>query len=171
MCEAVVSIGRILKPVGLRGELKIGLLTDFPERFEALQEVSIQTKEGRNQRCRITRMRYGPPFVYLIFEGLSSPEAVAHLQGGIVQVPETERVVLPEGTYFQSDFLGMEVFLENKVCLGKIEEMIETGSNDVFVVRHLEGEYLIPALQEIILSIDIENKRMIVDPPEGLLTL
>ncbi len=170
MRESLVAIGKILKPVGLKGELKVKLLTDFPERFEALPEVSIKTQEGQTERCQISRMRYGPPFIYLMFEGLSSREAVAHLQGGVLQIPQSERVSLPEGGYFRSDFVGMAVFLKNEDCIGKIESIIETGSNDVFVVKDGERENLIPALRTIIMNIDFKKKRMTIDPPEGLLS-
>lgn len=166
-----MTIGKIIKPIGLQGELRIGLLTDFPERFEALESVSVRTKEGQNLRYRIARVRYGPPYVYLIFEGLSSREAVAPLQGGLLQIPEDERICLPEGEYFQSDLIGMDVFLERGVCLGVIESIIETSSNDIFVVKDSEREYLIPALHDIILQVDLAKKRMTVDPSKGLLAL
>jgi len=161
LCETFVTIGKIVKPIGLHGEVKIFPLTDFPERFEGLQDVMVQTKEGQHRRYCIAQMRYGPPFV-------SSRDAVQFLRGGLLQVSEHDRVSLPDGGYFQSDLIGLDVYSVEGSYLGIITDVIETGSNDVFVVRDREREYLIPALQNIIKTIDLKEKRMVIDPPEGL---
>ncbi len=171
MQEAKVTIGKIVKPFGVRGELKVFPLTDFPERFQSLKEVTVQTKEARHLRYRLSQVRVRPPFVYIAFEGISCPEEADAIRGGLIQIPESERLVLPKGEYYQSDLVGLEVYQLEGPYLGKITEIVETGVNDLFVVKDNQREILIPALRKIVKHIDLEQNRMEIDPPEGLLTL
>jgi len=168
----VITIGKILKPVGLRGEVKVLLLTDFPERFKSLREVIVQTKEKQEQeQYQIEYVRFGLPFVYITFAGLSSSAQVDSLIGGLIQLPEEQRVPLPEGSYYQFELQGMDVYLEEGTLLGKVNQVLQTGSNDVFVVKSGEREYLIPALRTVVREIDLTKKRMMIRPVEGLLDL
>ncbi|MBI3803303.1 MAG: 16S rRNA processing protein RimM [Nitrospirae bacterium] len=166
-----ITIGTILKPVGLRGELKIALLTDFPERFEKCRDVTIKTKEGESQPVEIESVRYLSPFVYLRLKGHASLEDVEPLVGGSILIPDQERMPLPEGSYYHFEIEGLDVFLEDGTPLGTVERILQTGSNDVYQVRHGEKEYLIPALLSIVREIDLPKKRMVIRPPEGLLEL
>ncbi len=172
MDKDVITIGKILKPVGLRGEVKVLLLTDFPERFKSLREVIVQTKEKQEQeQYQIEYVRFGLPFVYITFAGLSSSAQVDSLIGGLIQLPEEQRVPLPEGSYYQFELQGMDVYLEEGTLLGKVNQVLQTGSNDVFVVKSGEREYLIPALRTVVREIDLTKKRMMIRPVEGLLDL
>ena len=158
-----------MKPVGLRGEVKVLLLTDFPERFEMLREVVVQTKEDEEQQLQIGHVRYGPPFVYITFSGLCSVTQVDPFIGGLIQIPEEQRVSLPEGSYYQFELQGMNVYLEEGVFLGKVDQIFQTGSNDVFVVKSGKREYLIPALHAVVKKIDLSKREMIIHPIDGLL--
>ena len=171
MPEDLITIGKILKPVGLRGEVKVLLLTDFPDRFKTLREVIVQTKEEEQQRYHVEHLRYGPPFVYIIFVGLSSVDQVDALIGGLIQIPAEERVALPEGSYYQFELQGIDVYLQDGAFLGKVDHILQTGSNDVFVVKGSKKEYLIPALHTVVKEIDISKRRMIIHPMDGLLDL
>jgi 16S rRNA processing protein RimM len=166
----LITIGKILKPVGLRGEVKVLLLTDFPDRFKALREVIVQTKSER-QQYQIDHVRYGAPFVYITFAGFSSADQVDILIGGLIQIPEEQRVPLPEGSYYQFELQDIDVYLEDGTFLGKVNQILQTGSNDVFVVKSDTREYLIPALHTIVKEIDISKKRMMIHPMDGLLEL
>lgn len=168
MHKDLIAIGKILKPVGLRGEVKVLLLTDFPDRFKLLQEVIVQTRE-ESQQLHIDHVRYGPPFVYITFTGFSSVTEVDPLIGGLIQIPEEERVPLPEGSYYQFELQGMDVYLEEGTFLGKVDQIFQTGSNDVFVVKSGEREYLIPALHTVVKKIDISKREIIIHPMDGLL--
>jgi 16S rRNA processing protein RimM len=169
--KEVITIGKILKAVGLRGEVKVLLLTDFPERFKLLREVIVQTQEEEPQQVEIDHVRYGPPFIYLTFTGLSSVTQVEPLIGGLIQIPEEQRVSLPEGSYYQFELQGMDVYLEEGTLLGKVDQVLQTGSNDVFVVKSGEREYLIPALHTVVKKIDLFKREMIIHPMDGLLDL
>lgn len=171
VCEAAVAIGKILKPIGLHGEVKVFPLTDFPERFEALQEVTVRTEADCLIRYPISRVRHRPPFVYLTFSGLTSIEQVAFLRGGMLQISEAERVSLPEGYYFQSELIGLSVYLQEGAFLGTITNVLEAGGNDLFIVEGNQREYLIPTIKKVVKEIDLNQKRMVIDPIEGLLDL
>ncbi|MEO2055755.1 MAG: ribosome maturation factor RimM [Nitrospira sp.] len=168
MSRAYITIGKILGPVGLRGELKIFSLTDIPNRFDHLTDVIVETSEGRHQAIRIDRVRYGR-YVYLSFSGLTSIEKVEFLKGAFIQIPEEERLPLPEGSYYHSELTGLEVVLEDGTRLGILEEIYETGSNDVYAVRSGKREVLIPALRKFVKSVDLAENRMVIIPVEGLI--
>lgn len=165
----MITIGKILKPVGLRGEVKVSLLTDFPDRFKTLREVMVQTKDERQQQHSIDHVRYGLPFVYITFAGLSSLDQVDPLIGGLIQIPEEELAALPEGSYYQFELQGIDVYLEEGTFLGKVDQILQTGSNDVFVVKCGAKEYLIPALRAVVKEINIPKRQMIIHPINGLL--
>jgi len=169
--EDKVTIGKIVKPFGVHGEVKVFPLTDVIERFQSLEEVTIQTKKGEHLRYRLSEVRLRPPFIYVAFEGIDCREDVDAIRGGLIQVPVSERISLPEGEYFQSDLIGLEVYHDNGTYVGEITEIVETGANDLFVVQEGKREMLIPALRKIVKLIDLKRNRMEIDPPEGLLTL
>ncbi len=93
------------------------------------------------------------------------------LRGAEVQVAEEERVALPEDHYFRDDLIGIDVYLEGEVLLGKVDSILATGGNDVYVVKKDDREYLIPALKSVVKKIDILKKEMVIFPMEGLLDL
>ncbi|MFY9269991.1 MAG: ribosome maturation factor RimM [Candidatus Manganitrophaceae bacterium] len=165
----MITIGRVLKSVGLRGELKISPLTDFPERFDSLEEVLIETKEGQTDLYRIEGVRHGPPFVYLHLAGLTSVEMAQSLAGGVLLIPDEKRIPLPKGSYYHFEIEGLDVYLEDGVFLGKVDEIIRTGSNDVYVVRQGGKEYLIPALVSVVRKISLSEGKMVISPMNGLL--
>ncbi len=169
--EDWVTIGKILKPVGLQGEVKVGLLTDFPNRFDTLNEVTLLTQAHERLRFKIDNVRYGLPFVYLRFSELHTVEEVECLKGAYLQVPESERVALPKESYFHSDLIGLHVYTQDGECIGQVKEILEMGNNDMFVVRKGTDESLIPAIKKFVLAIDLERKRMDINVIEGLLDL
>ena len=154
--------------MGLRGEMKVSPLTDFPERFNNLREVRIQTKKGLSS-YEIERASYRNPFVYISLKGLSSSEEARSLAGGLIQIPEEDRIALPEGSYYQFEIKGLDVYLEGGRFLGKVTDILRTGANDVYVVGQGEKEYLIPALRSVVKEINLSEKRMTLHPMEGLL--
>ncbi len=169
LSKAFITIGKILGPVGLRGEVKVFALTDFPNRFDRLTEVIVETRDGQHQAIRIGRVRYGPRYVYATFSGLTSIEKVDFLRGAFIQIPEEDRLPLPEGSYYQSELIGLDVYLEDGSSIGTLEEIYETGSNDIYAVRSGKHEVLIPALRKFVTSVDLEQKRMVITPVKGLI--
>jgi 16S rRNA processing protein RimM len=165
----LVTIGKVLKPWGVKGELKIESLTDFPERFRSLTRVFLTSPRGKQLSCPVAgaQVRNGVP--YLRFEGYDVPEKARELAGMLVQVPEEETVPLPEGSYYWYELIGMEVVSETGEALGVITDIFRTGSNDVYVVKRGRKEFSLPATREVIRQVDRKAKRMVIHVIEGLL--
>jgi 16S rRNA processing protein RimM len=166
-----VTIARVLKPVGLRGELKAEPLSDVPGRFEELvsKPVFLSNEDGDSWSFTVDGVRARNGFVYLSFREITTLEEASRFIKAELQVDRSEVPVLPEGYYYHFDLIGLSVILEGKGRLGKLEEVFQTGSNDVFVVRDGELEYLIPAIRSVVLKIDLIAREMLVRSMEGML--
>ncbi len=166
-----ITIGWIVSAVGLRGEVKCALMTDFPKRFFSLEAVVVETKEGRRYPLQIERVRHRAHFVYLIFKGISSREQAEPLKNGRIQIKEEDRTPLPPDHYYQYEIEGLSVYLEEGTCLGKVASVLTTGGNDVYIVKQNRREYLIPAIKSVVKKIDLVKREMTICPMEGLLDL
>jgi 16S rRNA processing protein RimM len=165
----LITIGKVSKPFGVKGEMKIEPMTDFPERFKDLRRVYLVSPAGKEIVCAVQTVRYAGGVPYLLFGGYDSPEQARTLNGWLVKVPEEEAVPLPEGSYYWFELIGMEVFSEGGDKLGTIVDIFETGSNDVYVVKRGRKEIYIPATQEVIRQVDRAAKRMIIHLMDGLM--
>lgn len=172
MTEMAV-IGKIVKPYGVHGELKVRPYSDFPERVRSLTRVFLETG-GTDKAYQVRDAFIHGRFWVLSLIGISTPEAAAQLKGVLVKIPLSERVPLPEGSYYLDELIGLKVYTVNGVLLGTVSEILQTGSNDVYVVDRAgspegTGQLLIPALKTVVVGIDPALKRMEVVLPEGLL--
>jgi len=161
-----LAIAQIVAPHGLRGEVRAILLTEFPERFGSLREVCLG-EEG--QPVPLERYRFHRGQVVLKLGGCDTRNQAEELRKVLVQVPLDETVPLPEGTYYIYQILGLQAWTEEDEFLGEVAEVLETGANDVYVLRGgPHGEILVPALESVVLEIDLERGRMLVRLPPGL---
>jgi 16S rRNA processing protein RimM len=165
----LIIIGKAVKPFGVKGEMKIEPMTDFPERFRGLRRVYLVSPAGREIVCDVRSVRYAGETPVLLFDGYDSPEKARSLNGWFVKLPEEEAIPLPEGTYYWFELIGMEVVSEAGEKLGTIVDIFETGSNDVYVLKRGRKETYIPATREVIRQVDKQAKRMTIRVPEGLL--
>jgi 16S rRNA processing protein RimM len=165
----LITIGRIVKVVGLKGEVKVLPFTRDPKRFGRLLSVYIVSPEGKERRSRIKGVRYGKGGVILSLEGYHTPEEASGLLNYLIKIPKRDLEPLPEGEYYIFELLGIEVFTDEGVSIGKLTDILSTGSNDVYVVRKGTNEYLIPAIREVVKEIDVERRKMVIHPMEGLL--
>lgn len=157
-----MAVGRVLGPFGLNGELKVQSLTDNPRRFSPRSKLWVGT-----QPVTVTRARQAQGYVYLMLKGFADRTSVEKFRHAIVQVPESDLPALPPGEFYRFQLVGLSVIDRAGNVLGIIEEVLETGANDVYRVRDPEGkEILIPALPDAVVSVDLEAKRIVVDPPE-----
>jgi len=166
----LITIGRVQKPHGVKGELKIELLTDHPDRFASLSRVFLTSPRGEERQCTVAAVRSGrdgKPL--LLLTGYDSPEKARELNGWLVQIPEEEAVPLPEGQYYWFELIGMEVESESGERLGRIVDIFPTGSNDVYVMQAGQREIYLPATKEVIRQVDRTAKRMVIHVMEGLL--
>lgn len=160
MTQEFVIIGKIVAPHGVRGDVRVAVLTDFPDRFETLKTVHLDTGEV----LEVVDVRFHKQFVLLRFAKLESMNAVEHLRGKLLRVKREDAVVLPEGHYYFFDIIGLTVYTIAGECLGNITDIISTGANDVYVVDRKNGKStLVPALKKVVRQIDIVNKKMVVE--------
>jgi 16S rRNA processing protein RimM len=156
-----VAVGRVLAPSGLRGELKVQPLTDNPARLRPKSRLW-----AGKQAVTIATSRTARGYVYLTFKGFHDRTSVEKFRHAILQVPESALPPLPEGAFYRFQLLGLMVVDREGRAIGTLEEVIETGANDVYRVRAPNGgDVLIPALSDVIVSVDLDTRRMVVDPP------
>ena len=166
-----ITIGKIVKTRGIRGEVKVLPLTDIPDRFEHLDSVHVVLPDGRVQLLNIEGASYHRGCAFLCFEGYTSLEQAERLVGSSLAVDRKTSPKLPDGVYYHYEILDADVYTEQGEFLGKVTDILETGSHDVYVVRHEGKEYLIPSISEIVLTIDRELRKIIIRPIDGLLEL
>lgn len=162
--EGFRAIGRVERPFGLKGEIKILPLTDFPERFKADARVFIQ---GAPRRVRSSRWQKGRVYVFL--DGVGHVNAAEALRGALVEIPEDDLPAFAEGEYYIDQIEGCEVVTGEGASLGKVREVLTPGANDVYVVsRAGEKDLLVPALRDVVRLVDVEARRITVELPPGL---
>jgi 16S rRNA processing protein RimM len=163
-----LAIGRVVRAHGLRGELSVAVLTEFPERFKTTEWVYLGN-EYEATPYRLKSFRWHKQNVLLTLEGLSDRTQAEALQGQFVQVPLTEAVPLPEGSYYLYQVIGLQVQATTGEILGQIADILETGANDVYVVKQADREVLLPAIPEVIKQIDLERGVVVVQVIDGLI--
>lgn len=166
---AFVAVGKLRRPHGVRGEILMEVLTDFPERLTEGMLLYI----GNEQRpLRLVKRRYHRDALLVTFEGYETPEAVGEFRNLYVFIPTTELAPLDEGDYYHHQILGLRVVDETGAELGTIVEIIETGANDVYVVRQEGGrDILLPAIDPVILDVNLNSGEMHVHLLPGLVDL
>jgi 16S rRNA processing protein RimM len=168
----LVAVAKAVRVRGLRGELVAELLTDFPERFEGLEELVAVAPDGKRMTLKLEDHWLQGERIILKFAGYDAIEAATALVGYEFAVPESERVELDEDEFYDWELIGCRVETVEGEKLGFVSEVLRTGGDaEVLVIEKAEadGEYLIPLAETICVEIDIENKLIRVDPPEGLL--
>ncbi len=163
-----VRIGRILRPQGKAGEVKVEPWLTPLDKYLGLREVLAEGNEGQGRPYAVEAGRLMGGAVILKLRGVASIEQAEALRGQFLSAEREDLPPLPEGDYYWEDLEGLEVFDEGGACLGKIKGAFPTGSNDVLIIEG-EQEVLLPALKEVILEVDPEGGRMVVRLPEGLL--
>ena len=174
-----LTLARLLRPHGIRGEIAAEILTDFPERLTKLREVWLwdanagASADAIVERCWLSVARGGQ--AVFKFAGVERIEDVEKFRGLEVQVPLSERMELPAGSYFISELVGCEVW--EIIAAGEAEELetklgivsgVQEGGTPVLEVESADGEVLIPLATEICRRIDVKARRIEVVMPEGL---
>jgi len=155
-----------VRPWGILGEVKVEILTDWPERFALLERVYLGEEATP---CRLERVRLHQGYALLKLAGYDDRSAAEALRGQVVQVPHEEAMPLDEGEYYVYQIEGLEVWTDEGESLGRVVEVLFTGSNEVYVVHGPRGEVLIPAIADVILKVDLEDRRLIVHLMDGLI--
>lgn len=170
--ESLVIVARAVKTKGLKGELVAEVLTDFPERFELISELAGIGARGERKQLKLERFSFHNDRVVLKFAGYDSIESAQALVGFEFGVPEAERVQLATDEFYDWELEGCAVETNHGSAVGTVRGLLRTGGVEVVVVEDEAGrESLIPLAQSIVIDIDISRKRIVIDPPEGLLDL
>lgn len=148
-----IIIGKIGAAHGVRGDMKVYPLTDFPDRFNTIKKAFIDDKE-----INIISTRYQNNFVVMKVKGVNSREEVARYTNKLLKINRSDVPPLNEGEYYSFDIIGLKVINQDDVVLGEIIEILKTGSNDVYITKTPEGkQLLIPALKKVVTEINIEE--------------
>lgn len=165
---ALIVVGRVVRPHGLRGEMRIHPDTDFPERLSAIRHVTL-LKNKESMQASVVSIRAHGTAVLLKLESIDTIEAASRWRDAAVAVRREQAAPLEAGRHYISDVLGLRVETEDGQFLGTVTEVLRTGSNDVYVVRGAAGEVLVPAISTVVLTIDVARSRMIIRPMPGML--
>ncbi|MDA0737898.1 MAG: ribosome maturation factor RimM [Nitrospirae bacterium] len=161
-----VTVGKIVKPFGVRGQVRVLSLTDVPGRLENLREVRLETVSGETLLTEVADVRCEGRSYLVRFTAFSSPEEAGAYRGAWLKIPQSEVPPAPEGHHYQFELIGLTVKEESGNVLGVLEEVIETPAQHLFVIRGQGREYLLPALKKMFVKVDIPGQEMIVVPKE-----
>ncbi len=158
-----ITIGKIVKPFGVKGEVRVESLSDVPGRFEGLKAVTLESPTGRTLSTAVTRVRRGGPDSYVLgLESFSTPEEAAVFRGALLKIPRGQTPPLPEGHYYEFELIGLTVLEEGGRVLGTLDDIVETPGGHVFVAHSDRGEVLIPATRTTVASVDVGRGIMVV---------
>jgi 16S rRNA processing protein RimM len=160
---SVAIVGVVAGSWGYDGEVKVQPHTDNPQRFAVGNYLQAQ-----GQALQIEGCRWHQGLALIKFRGIETKEDAEHLHGVRLEVPLDEVPSLSPDSYYHFQIMDMEVWTESGDFLGTVEDILSTGSNDVYVVRQGDSEVLVPAMQDVVLEVDLEKGRITVDLPEGL---
>jgi 16S rRNA processing protein RimM len=162
-----MAIGRIVQPHGVRGEVSVEVLTDFPERFDTIEIVYLGSASEAEAR-QVKTSRWHQNRVLLSFEGCEDRTTAEGLRGLLVQIPIEEAMPLPEGEYYAHDLIGLDVLTVEGEALGRVNDILFTGANEVYVVVGPRGQILLPAIADVVERIDLGAGQIVVRLIDGL---
>ena len=161
-----ITVGKILAPWGNRGELRVEVTTDFPQRFAPSSKVYID-----HQPVLIDSVEWHKGKVIIKLSTVNSVEGAGKLCGQPVEIHHSQLQSLPEGQYYYFQLIGLELWTTQGELLGNVTDILSTPSNDNYVVSGTKGDILIPAIEDVVKIIDIDKGRLVIEAMEGLLSL
>ena len=169
MSQEFITIGKVVSAQGNKGEVNVLPLTDSIDRFKNLSTVFLRNKNSQTV-LSIEKIRIKKDMVILKLKDIENIEEAKTIVGSFLGVERKNAVKLPKDTYFIFEIIGLEVYTENNVFLGKVENVISTGSNDIYIVKDKnEKELFIPAIREVVKNINLEKKRITINIVDGLI--
>lgn len=159
-----VAVGKLRRPHGVDGEMLMDILTDFPQRLRRNKVVYVGEQ---HEPLTLGPIRRQDRAMLVTFEGFDDCDAIGRLRNCFVYVKISELPPLPEGEYYHHQLINLNVVDHTGKLLGTLTEILETGANDVYVVKDADGkEQLIPAIDDVILGVDLEKREIQVHPPD-----
>ena len=168
MKQSFFEIGQIVNTFGIKGFVKINPFTDDLERFEELKSVFV-VKNKELIEMQIEEVKYHKHLVLVKFKGIEDINMAEKYKGCYIKIKRENARKLPEGTYFIADLIGIKVYDEDGNLLGKVDDIYNNKSTDIYVIKDdLGKQILLPSTKEVIKQIDVDNDRMVVHLIDGL---
>ena len=164
----LISVARVIKPQGNKGEVAADLLTDFPQRFSHLEKVYLQEDDRSLFPLGLEAFRFHKQRIILKFSGIDDIGAAEGLRGHEVRIDRESLLDLPQGTYYQFDLIDCVAKDSRGHILGKVTEVLEAGGNFLLSLRRDQKELLVPFAKDIVRSVDLSKKELICELPPGL---
>lgn len=164
--DSFLAVGRIVSPHGIRGEVKIEVMTDFPSRFDPGAQLWL---EGEDEPCRVLTTRVHKDHLLARLDCLPDRTAAEWASGRYLLIPRDQAHALPAGEYYRDELVGLAVVSEAGLALGRLVEVLWTGANEVYLLDGVHGELLIPAVAEVVQEVDLQTGRMVIKLIPGLL--
>lgn len=164
--ERDIVIGKVVAPHGIRGEVKVIVLTDFPDRFDVGSELRLVPENGESRKLVVEANRQYKGGLVLKLRGVETRDDSEAMHGAEFVIDESDLAQLPTGGFYVFDILGLKVVTDDGRELGEVTEVLQSGANDVYVTS---TGLCIPALKDVIAKIDIDGGVIVVHPVPGLL--
>lgn len=164
--EQDIIIGRVVAPFGLRGEVKVMVITDFPERFRSGLETTLILSDGTRRDVRIDKNTPNKTGLTIKFQGVDNRNDAEDLRKAEIVIDQSQLVDLEDGQFYLFDIIGIKVVTDDGREQGEVVEVLQGGANDVYVTS---TGLCIPALKHVVTKIDIKNRLMVIHPVPGLL--
>ena len=169
MSGEFITIGKVVSTQGNKGEVNILPLTDSTDRFKNLVTVFLRNNNSQTTLI-IEKIRIKENTVILKLKDIESIQEAKMIVGSFLEVERKNTVKLAKDAYFIFEIIGLEVYTENNIFLGKVENVISTGSNDVYIVKSKnKKELFIPAIHEVVKNVNLEKKRITIKMVDGLI--
>lgn len=169
MNEQYITVGEIVNTQGIKGDVRVFPTTDFPERFTKNKKITVLFKNMRKEYT-IERVWEHKQFIIIKFLEVEDMTAAERLRGGLLQITKEELAPLPKDKFYIFEIVGLKVIDEKGQELGTVIDVLQTGANDVYIVKGIEvKEILIPALKHVVKKVDLAAGIMEVELPEGLI--
>jgi len=168
--QKMFEIGTIVKPQGIRGELRVFPTTDDPMRFNLLVGEDIFLRLNNTERLyKLLQARMHKNLVLIKLEGVNDRNTAETLVRGVIAIPDEKGLPLEEGEYYVRDLIGLKVEDKNGEYIGTVSRVLNTNANDVYVIDTNDGgSFMIPAVKSVVLSVSMEDKKMTIHMMEGL---
>ena len=164
-----LEIGQIVNTFGVKGMVKVVPFTENVERFAELKSVFLE-KNNKIEEKKVEETKFHKNMILVKFKNIETIEEAEKYVNAYLKVDRQNAIELKENEFFIADLLGSEIYTDENVLLGKLEDIFNTGSNDIYVVKDEKGkQILLPAIADVIKNIDVVNKKIIVHLLEGLI--
>lgn len=169
MKQEYFEIGQIVNHFGIKGMVKVNPFTDDISQFEKLKSILL-VKDGKLSEVEIEETKYSKNQVLLKLKGIDTVEEAEKYRGCYLKIARSNSKKLPKDTYFIADLLGLTVYTDENILLGKVDDIYNSGANDIYVIKSEDGkQILLPGTKEVIKQIDLEQERITVHIIKGLI--